>query len=122
MKTHSTESGFVVGPSSIQFRGVYVCTFHPGNFTGCGSEGVIMTKHNPQICGGKPLFQATKQHLKLNHTWNSEKLNVGYLISFWFVCCLWFCSLEKRAYTQNSHVFCHNRVLFNLLCVCWILF
>ena len=97
-----------------------MCTFHPGNFTGCGSEGVIMTKHNPQICGGKPLFQATKQHLKLNHTWNSEKLNVGYLISFWFsstekqisilhlifqfICCLSFCSLEKGAYTQNSHV------------------
>ena len=37
---HSTGSRFVKGPSSILFGGVYVCTFQPGNFTGCGSEEV----------------------------------------------------------------------------------
>ena len=37
---HSVESRFVMGPSNILFAGVYVCTFQPGNFTGCGSEGV----------------------------------------------------------------------------------
>ena len=37
---HSIESRFVIGPSSVLFGGVYVCTFQPENFTGCGSEGV----------------------------------------------------------------------------------
>ena len=37
---HGTESRFVIGPSDILFGGVYVNTFQPGNFTGCGSEGV----------------------------------------------------------------------------------
>ena len=27
---------FVIGRSNILFAGVYVCTFQPGNFTGCG--------------------------------------------------------------------------------------
>ena len=35
-----------------------------------------MTKHNMHIFQGKPLFQATKQHL------NSEKLDVVYLSAF----------------------------------------
>ena len=30
----------VTGPSNVQPAGKYVCTFQPGNFTGCGSEGV----------------------------------------------------------------------------------
>ena len=37
---HSIGSRFVTGPSHMLFGGVYVCTFQPGNFTGCGSEGV----------------------------------------------------------------------------------
>ena len=37
---HSIESKFVIGPSDIMFPGVCVCCFQPGNFTGCGSEGV----------------------------------------------------------------------------------
>ena len=36
----SIESRFVIGPSNILFGGVYACNFQPGNFTGCGSEGV----------------------------------------------------------------------------------
>ena len=36
----SIESRFVIGPSNILFEGVYVCTFQPGNCTGCGREGV----------------------------------------------------------------------------------
>ena len=31
----------------IQFGGVYVCTFQPGNFTGLGSEGVKALVHDP---------------------------------------------------------------------------
>ena len=38
IKMHSIESRFVTGP--IQFWSVYMCIFQPGNFTGCGSEGV----------------------------------------------------------------------------------
>ena len=40
IKTHSIESIFVTGPSSILFAGVYVCTFQPVNLTGWSSEGV----------------------------------------------------------------------------------
>ena len=36
----SIESRFVIGPSNILSAGVYVCTFRPGNFTGCSNEGV----------------------------------------------------------------------------------
>ena len=36
----SIESRFVIEPSNILSGGLYVCTFQPGNFTGCGSEGV----------------------------------------------------------------------------------
>ena len=37
---HSIESRFVIRSSNIPFAGVYVCTFQPGNFTGCDSKGV----------------------------------------------------------------------------------
>ena len=37
---HSIKSRFVTRPSDILFACVYVCTFQPGHFTGCGSEGV----------------------------------------------------------------------------------
>lgn len=37
---HRTESRLVIGPSNVQSAGMYVCTFQPGNITGCGSEGV----------------------------------------------------------------------------------
>ena len=37
---HSVESRFVIRPSDILSAGVYVCTFQPRNFTGCGSEWV----------------------------------------------------------------------------------
>ena len=40
------ESRFVVGPSNTMFTGVYVCTYQPANFTGCGSEGVNQTVQN----------------------------------------------------------------------------
>ena len=30
IQMHSTESGFVMGPSNTLFAGVYVCTFQPG--------------------------------------------------------------------------------------------
>ena len=33
----SIEIRFVIEPSNILFGGVHVCTFQPGNFTGCGS-------------------------------------------------------------------------------------
>ena len=56
----STESGFVIGPSNILFAGVYVCTFQPGNFTSCGSEGVkgyilqnteiLLSVNNIKVC------------------------------------------------------------------------
>ena len=39
----STDSRIVIGPSNTLFGGVHVCTFQPGNFTGCGSEGVNKT-------------------------------------------------------------------------------
>ena len=39
-KLHSIESRLVIGPSKVLFVGVHVCIFQPGNFTGCGSEGV----------------------------------------------------------------------------------
>ena len=38
--THSIKSRFIIRPSNILFAGVYVCTFQPGHFTGCGSVGV----------------------------------------------------------------------------------
>ena len=38
IKMHSTESGFVIGPSNILFARVCVSTFQPGNFTRWGSE------------------------------------------------------------------------------------
>ena len=37
---HGTEGRFVIGPSTMLFACVYVCTFQPGNFTGWGSERV----------------------------------------------------------------------------------
>ena len=37
---HSIKSRFVTGPSNTLFAGVYVCTFQPGNVTGCGSVGL----------------------------------------------------------------------------------
>ena len=40
IRTHSTESRLVIGPSNIQFGEVFVCIFSARNFTGCGSEGV----------------------------------------------------------------------------------
>ena len=40
IKMVSIENRFVIGPSHILFWGVHACTFQPGNFTGCGSEGV----------------------------------------------------------------------------------
>ena len=39
---HSVESRFVIGPSDILSAGVYVCTFQPANFTGFGSEGLLL--------------------------------------------------------------------------------
>ena len=49
VKMHSTESRFVVRPSSILFPGVYVCIFQPGNFTGFGREVINMTfKQQPK--------------------------------------------------------------------------
>ena len=36
----------VIGPSNIQFAGVYVCTFQPRNFTGCNSDGVNLVSIN----------------------------------------------------------------------------
>ena len=47
---HSIKSRFVIGPSDILFAGVYVSVFQPGNFTGCGSEGVnILHVNFPSI-------------------------------------------------------------------------
>ena len=40
---HSIESRSVIGPSSIPFGGVYVCTNQAGNCTGWGSEGAKPT-------------------------------------------------------------------------------
>ena len=40
IKTHNTESRFVIRPSNILLAGVYVCTFQIGNFTRLGNEGV----------------------------------------------------------------------------------
>ena len=40
IKMCNIESRFVIGPSNVLSAGGYVCTFHPGNLTGCGSEGV----------------------------------------------------------------------------------
>ena len=40
MKLHTIESRSVIGPSTILFARVYVCTFQPGKFTGWGSEVV----------------------------------------------------------------------------------
>ena len=37
---HSIESVLVIGPSNILSAGMYVCTFQPGNFTGCEGKGV----------------------------------------------------------------------------------
>ena len=41
---HSVGSRFVTGPSNILSAGMYVFTFQPRNFTGCGSEGVSTIK------------------------------------------------------------------------------
>ena len=49
---HTTESRFVAGQSAILFGGVYVCTFQPGNFTGCGSEGVNQLSASPEESDG----------------------------------------------------------------------
>ena len=45
-----------MGPSSILFGSVYrcVCTFEPGNFTGCGSDPVVhvrvrLTMETPKL-------------------------------------------------------------------------
>ena len=46
---HIVENRFVIGPSNTLSAGMYVCTLHPGNFTGCGSEGV---KNGPIKNGG----------------------------------------------------------------------
>ena len=35
-----TVSRFVIGQLNVLAAGVYACTFHPGHFTGSGSEGV----------------------------------------------------------------------------------
>ena len=40
IQMHSVERRFVIGLSNILSAGMYVCTFQPRNFTGCGSEGV----------------------------------------------------------------------------------
>ena len=62
VKMHSVEWRSVVGPPTILFGGVYVCTFQSGNFTGCGSEGV-----NCEILGTVPWFVRLAQ-LSLSHT------------------------------------------------------
>ena len=51
IKMHSIESRFVIRPSNILSAGMYVCTFQPGNFTGCGtgSEGVKMKTACPLL-------------------------------------------------------------------------
>ena len=45
---HSDESRFVIGSSNTLSAGMYVCTFQPGNFTGCGSEVVNQRKQQEQ--------------------------------------------------------------------------
>ena len=60
IKMHSTESGFVKGPSNILFASLYVCTFQPGNFTGWGSDAgsppsgtkseILLTKQSRCVC------------------------------------------------------------------------
>ena len=40
IKMRNIESSFVTGPSNVLSAGMYVCTFQPGKFTRCGSEGV----------------------------------------------------------------------------------
>ena len=40
VKTLSTESRLVIGPSDILFASVYVCRFQPGNLADWASEGV----------------------------------------------------------------------------------
>ena len=54
---HSVENRFVIGPSNTLSEGMYVCTLHPGNFTGCGNEGV---KNGPiKIAETRPLSSVT---------------------------------------------------------------
>ena len=53
IKTHSTESRFVTGPSNVLFAGAYVSTFQPGNVSSWGSEGVSSGAN----CNGKLIFK-----------------------------------------------------------------
>ena len=44
IKMLNIKSRFVIGPSNILYTGMHVYTFQPGNFTGCGSEGVKLSQ------------------------------------------------------------------------------
>ena len=61
----SVESRFVIGSSDILSAGVYVCTFQPGNFTGCGRKGVkrLVTyeEQSDKNSVDKPQFHRTKE-------------------------------------------------------------
>ena len=76
IKMHSIKSRFVIGPSNVLFVGMYMSTFQPGNFTGCGSKGVKIKynstmKNTTVIYGGMLHMLSTtiskllnKRHLK----------------------------------------------------------
>ena len=73
IKTHSTESRFVIGPSNILFAGVYVCTFDTGPFTGWSSEGVTVLAIAQLVLLYQTEKQRSKSKHRLAHEFNARK-------------------------------------------------
>ena len=90
------ESRFVIGHSNIQSGGVYVCTFQPGNFTGCGSEGVKPVLNWANVCSPNILRTVRRTiihfliELLVRRTWCGQ-FDELYFVLNWLVmrCKLW---------------------------------
>ena len=107
IKMHSIKSISVTGPSKILCSGVYVCTFHPENFTGCGSEGVKMPKEcfchrecffsSAEPSGTQTCIISSHTHSGLQNVWvaifksigvESSEITINFLLYFPVDCLL----------------------------------
>ena len=83
---HSVESRFVTGPLNILFSGVYVCTFHPGNFTDWVMKGL----------------NVENESIRLNWKKQQSSIGKGSIRAAIFIRCLGCLNAEKRVYNFQS--------------------
>ena len=97
-----------MGPSSILFGSVYrcVCTFQPGNFTGCGSDPVVhvrvrLTMETPKLPACTK--SVSLQNVEVGHYTEEEDENIC-SISIRFRACLRLCFVSTLTGYQRGNI------------------